>query len=290
MQKLGPNLFLVAGVPTIEKTPTQAVLVAPPLTTCAHARQLLDQARQAGDRPAQVSALTDWGAATLASGDVQNALLLLEPAHKLACELGDQARETDALYNLGKAARLAGQSARAQQCLGQVVSTARAAGDRFAEKLALEQLGKVYASQGETLREIAAYEQALELSRAVGHRQHQADLLWTLAVLHAQEGHREKAAALGKAAHLIFVQLGHPSAGLLDDALQAFSREGEAPISSAEPIGPATVQVSSKVPTGDNKQTERRNVRVPAHVPFKRKLAGSKGSKCVIRAYPPYHG
>jgi tetratricopeptide (TPR) repeat protein len=235
IQRLGNNLFLVAGVSVeaaeaaqIRATPFSTVALAG--TACKQAQLLLEKARAAGDRRGMATALTDLGAITLENGYAQNALLFLEAALKQAQQLGDPAVEADACYHVGKAARAAGQAARAADYLGQALVSSRRLRDRFAEKLTLEQLGKLFASQGDAVRTIAAYEQAIALAQQLGHGQHEADLLWTLAIHHADAGRREQAVRLAQTALERFAELDHPSVSVLSDHLQRYQQEGSATV------------------------------------------------------------
>ena len=76
----------------------------------ALAEQLLEAARQSGDRSKEAAALIDLGIVTMNEGDLKKAVAHLEKAVELGRQLGNKAREIDALHNLGYALLAAGSS------------------------------------------------------------------------------------------------------------------------------------------------------------------------------------
>jgi tetratricopeptide (TPR) repeat protein len=219
-QKVGPGLFLVAGIEP--RAPGSEVPQGSPRE---QAEQLLSAARQSGNRGAEATALTDLGISYQRSGDARRAVAHLEEALAIASQLGDPARENDVRDNLGLALLAAGQPQRALELLEQVLAYARNAGDRFQEKITLDHVGIVFANVREYARAIAAYERALALAREVGDRQHQADLHWYLAILHAEMGQREQAIALAEASLALFEQMGSPYVDWLTEQLGKYRRD-----------------------------------------------------------------
>jgi tetratricopeptide (TPR) repeat protein len=221
---LGPNLFLVAGVgPGTAGAAAEAPVQEAPREP---AEQALAAARQAGDRRAELAALTDLGIICLREGDAPRSAALLEEALPLARQLGDPSRESDVVNNLGLAVLAAGQPGRALELFNLALASARAAGDGFAEKAALVHLGLAFSAMGDFPRALAYLEHALTLARSLGDRQHEADLLWYVAIQYAEMGRRDQAVAQAQAAVDLLGKRGHPQAGWLAEQLQKY-RHGE---------------------------------------------------------------
>ena len=226
-QPIGSNLFLLSGL-----EPVAAPGAAEPFPTEANpgdqAAHLLTAARQAGDRPAEVSALTDLGIAWMRGGQPRRAVELLEEALALARQLGDGSGECDVLTNLGLPVLAIGQPRRALEILEQALALARAAGNRFGEKIALEKLGMLYAALHDNTQALAHYDQALALARQVGDRKHEAELLWDLAIENAELGQREQAIRLAQCSIEIFQDLGNPHTGWLANHVEKYRQGGMA--------------------------------------------------------------
>jgi tetratricopeptide (TPR) repeat protein len=195
------------------------------------AEQLLTEARRAGDRAAEASALTDLGVLALDAGDNLRAVACLEEALALAKVLGNQAQESDVLPNLGLALLRTGQHERASHCMEQALMLARAAGDQYAEKFALERMGTVQAVRGDLPGAIRSLAGALTLARTLDDRQHGADLLWHIAIRLAECGQREQALAHGQAAIRLLESLGKPEARVYDEHLEKYQwGDGDSPL------------------------------------------------------------
>jgi tetratricopeptide (TPR) repeat protein len=229
IRKIGAGLFLVSGV-------TDAAPENPPPPMDGNPQQqaehMLAAARQAGDRPREVAALTDLGIAATRSGDARRAASALQEAVQIAQQLNDAVAENDARVNLGLALLAVGQPAQAVEALERVRSSAHAAGNRFQEKLALDHLGIVFVNVRDPARALTAYEQALALARGVGDRQHQADLLWYIAIQHAELQRRDQALAFAQEALAMYQAIGSPAVDILQEHLQKY-RTGDA----AAPLG-----------------------------------------------------
>ena len=223
VQRLGKNLFLVAGVRGQEAGPQAEPTPGDPRQA---AERLLAAARAAGDRRREVTALTDLGIVTLRECDARRALALHEEALALARGLGDRSAEGEVLANLGLAALAARQPRRALEHLEQAVAYAREAGDRLTEKAALDGLGQVYAGSRAPAKAVSFFGQALAVARDVGDRQHQATLLWQLAIQQAELGRRDAAVARGQEGVELLGAMGRPQAASFADALQRYRLDG----------------------------------------------------------------
>jgi tetratricopeptide (TPR) repeat protein len=233
LRKIGPNLFLANGLdlPTPAQAPAgpqQAPAQAQPTQANpgAQAERLLAAARRAGDRGAEVSALTDLGIVYTRTDQAARAIGILEEALRGARQLGDRGRECDVLGNLAVAVLTAGQPERALELLEQNLALARAAGDRFEEKLALERQGNALATLHDPTRARAAFDQAFTLAREAGDRQHQAELLWLIAIQDAETGQRETAILGAQTAIDLFKKTRSPAVGWLVETLRRY-RSGE---------------------------------------------------------------
>ncbi len=207
---------------------------------------MLAEARQAGDRNKEASALADLALINLHEGHVQKAIPLLEQALPLARDLGDQSREGDLLADLGLAMLFAGQYQRALTLSEQALMIGRERKDRFAEKMALDRLGQTYAKLGDGARALAAFGQALAISRALGDGKHETELLWLIGILYAEMGRTNEAIASAQACVDRLQELGNPRAALYAEHLRRF-RSGEAVLG---PNGSAGSQSASWTGTG----------------------------------------
>src|SRR5687767_7247127 len=90
------------------REPVAAEVDVPPGSPGEQAERALAVARTAGDRRAEVLALTDLGVALARDGAPARAVTVLEEALGSARQLGDRARECDVVGNLGWAVLLLG--------------------------------------------------------------------------------------------------------------------------------------------------------------------------------------
>jgi tetratricopeptide (TPR) repeat protein len=199
-RRLGKGLFLVSGIEAAVATPGEEEPLPPMGCPRARGEQLLAEARKAGDRRAEATALTDLAIMSLSENDAPGAVRRLEEALAIVRQLGDKAREADVLSNLGQTALSAGQPGQARALFEQTLVLARETGDRFTEKLALERLGLAFSALGDHTRALALFGQALPLARAAGDRTHEANLLWHQGVQYAEMGGRDQAVAQARAA------------------------------------------------------------------------------------------
>jgi tetratricopeptide (TPR) repeat protein len=233
-EKLGPNLFLVAGAQPPEHeadrrdkpggSPTTTAS-APPTTVHPRqqAQEMLEAARRGGDRLAELTALLDLGAACHRTGDPRSGATYLEEALTLAKELGDRSLESDVLGNLALAVLGLGQPGRALELIEAALACARASGDRFQIKASLDAAGDASSGMRQPQRALAAYSEALALARELGDRPHQAELLWRVAIQHAELGDRAQALANGQAAIDLLRELGNPQVEMLSGHLHNYA-------------------------------------------------------------------
>src|SRR5262249_25872053 len=130
-QRLGPNLFLVGGLPGQRTQSSAAGQPLPSTEGCPrqHAEHLLTAPRHSGDRAKEAAALTDMGIIVLSEGDARGAITWLEQALALTRELGDTAKESDVIGNLGMAALTVQQPLRAREMFEHSLAHARSTGD-----------------------------------------------------------------------------------------------------------------------------------------------------------------
>jgi tetratricopeptide (TPR) repeat protein len=223
IQKLGQNLFLVAGLES--QADKRATVQAPSSNgECprAHAEALLTAARQTGARDKEATALTDLGMIQLTEGDAPGAIASLEKALAITREIGDKARESDVVGNLGMAMLAVRQPERARALFEQELAHARATGDRFAEKVALERLGLAAGNLRNFNGALGLFEQALALARQLGDRHQEANLLWYQGIQYAELGQRDPAIAKAEESVALFKTLGRPQANSYGASLQKY--------------------------------------------------------------------
>jgi tetratricopeptide (TPR) repeat protein len=254
LQKVGHNLFLISGIkPAVPKNG----LAPGPTQGCPteQAKQLLDEARQAGDTRAEAAALTDLAATFLLSKQIPQSIPLLEQALTLARQIGARAVEADALGNLGLALLATNQVPQARQVLEQTLAYAREGNDPVAEKLTLERLGVACSRLRDHAGAFGCFEQGLALAQRLGDRKHEGELLWYLAIEHAEMGHRGEAMARAHAAVEILQELKRPEAGALASDLRQYEREETAawPVApgAAGPAVPGSFVVSASAAPAD---------------------------------------
>jgi tetratricopeptide (TPR) repeat protein len=231
VQRLGKNLHLLWGVKRAARSAQAAPAQRPECARLYHearltAERMLQEARAAGDRAREASALADLGAIYRQQGNTEAAIAVLGEALTLARQLGDRGRQSDILGTLGLLTLAAGHAQRALELFTLELAAARQAGDRYAEKLALERVGLAHVRLKQHAEALTAFGQALALARAVGHRQHQADLLWSLGIAHAELGQRDQAVAQAQAAVTLMQEMGSPQAAVFAEQLQRYRAGG----------------------------------------------------------------
>ena len=200
-QAIGDRLLLVAGAEAlpassqIPRSPNAAEGTEELGCPIALAEQLLEAARQTGDRARETAALVDLGVVTMHEGDLRRAITHLDNALSLARELNDREREIDALNNLGYALLATGQAPAARRILEAALALARQVGDPYAEKLVVERLGMAHANLRDATGALNLAAQALEMTRAKGDRQQETRVLWNMAIAHADLNQRDRAIA-----------------------------------------------------------------------------------------------
>jgi tetratricopeptide (TPR) repeat protein len=225
IQKLGQNLFLVAGLESQADGRATAQAQTPSSSgDCprAHAEALLETARRTGAREKEATALTDLGMIQLTEGDAQGAIASLEKALAITREIGDTARESDVLGNLGMAMMAVRQPERARVLFEQDLAHARATNNRFAEKVALERLGLAAGSVRNFSGALGLFDQALSLARQLGDRHQEANLLWYQGIQYAELGQREPAIAKAEESIALFRTMGRPQANSYGAYLQKY--------------------------------------------------------------------
>ena len=227
-QAIGDRLLLVAGAHAAPAAsqPAQSPDAAPETeelgSPVAFAEELLEEARQTGDRARETAALVDLGIVTMNEGDLKKAVSHLDKALSLARELNDREREIDALNNLGFALLATGQAPAARRALEAALVLARQVGDPYAEKLVVERLGMAHANMRDPFGALNLAAQALEMARAKGDRQQETRVLWNIAIAHADLNQREEATARAQESVDLLRQLGKPEASWYGAQLQRY--------------------------------------------------------------------
>ncbi|HEV3164227.1 MAG TPA: tetratricopeptide repeat protein [Isosphaeraceae bacterium] len=243
-QKIGKNLFLVSGVePKRSKAEPEPASLGCPRK---EAERLLAEARQAGDRPKEATALTDLGIILRNEGDAQRAVMFLEQALPLVRAVEDRSRESDVLGSLGLAVLTVGHFPRkALEIFEQELTLAREAGNRYAEKLALEHLGIAQGSLRNPAAALTFYEQALVMAREIGDRLHQTNLLWQQCIQYAELGVRDAAIAKGQAAIDLMRSMGRPHAEWYENHLRRYRAGGPGASLGGTAAGPSQGSTAS---------------------------------------------
>ena len=212
---------------------------------------MLADARAAGDRRREATALTDLAIMSMSERAPDNAVGLLEEALRLAGALDDRALEADVRLQLALAALMLHDPRQAHDLLHEVLSYARERGDRFTEKTAFDYLGLTFAKARDPLSARASYEQALAIACKTGDREHEANLLWHIAIQHAELGQRDQAVSRAQQAVFLFHALGKPESRAFSEHLERYRADETRGTLEACPTGsPAAAR------TGSNGKTE----------------------------------
>lgn len=258
-QAIGDRLLLVAGVktaPASPQPPDAAGATEDLGCPVALAEQLLEAARQTGDRARETAALVNLGAVTMNEGDLGKAIAL-EKALSLARELNDREREIDALNNLGYALLARGQAPAARRTFEAALVLARQVGDPYAEKLVVERLGMAYANMHDARGALDLAAKALEMTRAMGDHQQETRVLWNLAIAHADLNQSDQAVARAQESIDLLRKLGKPEATWYGAQLQRYRMDfaglgSDSPASSSAimtggPMGASVMTVAQPV-------------------------------------------
>ena len=188
----------------------------------ALAEQLLEKARQEGDRSREAAALIDLGIVVMNDGDLNKAVTHLDKAILLARELGDRAREIDALHNLGYALLAMGQPRAARQVLQNALPLVRQTGRPIRREAHPGATGHGPREPGDPAGALALANQALEMTRTLGDRQQEIRLLWNQAIAYADMNQRDQAMARGQESVDLLRKLGKPEASWYGAQLQRY--------------------------------------------------------------------
>ena len=161
------------------------------------ARRLLAAARLAGDRVAELAALTDLGAMAARPPEPRSALAPLGEAIRLAVALGERAREGEALGFLGLAWLNAGEPTNALEPLARSMEIARSSEDPHAESTACYRLALALACHGLAADAGALLDRGIELARSAGSPNQEALQLWSRAICHDELYRRSRGGRAG---------------------------------------------------------------------------------------------
>jgi tetratricopeptide (TPR) repeat protein/transcriptional regulator with XRE-family HTH domain len=165
-------------------------------------------ARAAGDRRAELRALTNLGRTHLKQGRNERAAQRHEQALEIATAIGDRSAELNALVGLGHNHLLQGRYPEAAERLSRARELAHGTGHPTIELNALIGLGWLHRQLGEYERAFEAFTRAQELAHATGNRSSEVDALTGLGWQHRQQGNRSEALASFEEAHRIAHAIG----------------------------------------------------------------------------------
>ncbi len=155
--------------------------------------QVLEIARETGDRCGEAEALGNLGMAYANLGETRRAIEYYERRLEITRETGDRRGEGMAVGNLGIAHGQLGETRRAMEYYEQHLEIARETGDRRGEGTTLGNLGIAYKDLGEPRRAMEYYEQHLEIARETGDRRGEGNALGNLGIAHGQLGETRRA-------------------------------------------------------------------------------------------------
>jgi tetratricopeptide (TPR) repeat protein len=155
--------------------------------------QVLERAREAGDRGLEGLAESGIGNMLLELGRNEAARERLQRAHRLAREAEDQVSECRALGRLGDLAFHLGQYEDAQRQFERHAAHARELGDKSIEANAALRLGNVAWARGRTEDERTSIERYRVLSREIGSRSSEALALHNLGDMWVLVGRHDRA-------------------------------------------------------------------------------------------------
>ena len=285
-QSIGTRVFLIADLasakPDARIAPAAVGVSGTEELGCpiALAEQLLEAARQSGDRSREAAALVDLGIIVMNEGDPKKAVAHLEKAVQLSRQISEKARELDALNNLGYALLYAGQPSVARQVLEAGLGLARQLGDPYAEKLIMERLGSSHVNMSDPLGALSLFDRALEMTRSAGDRQQETRILWSQAIAHADINQRDQ--AIGKAEESIDLlrKMGKPEAAWYGAQLQRYRMDFAGLVGNG-PGGFGSTVVTSG-PMGGSVMTATPAVNDPASGPGLLRMAVS-ATKAMMR-------
>jgi tetratricopeptide (TPR) repeat protein/transcriptional regulator with XRE-family HTH domain len=156
---------------------------------------VIEAARQAGDRIAEATALTDLGEIQQLIGDYPLAAASLTRALELYRDLGDRLGEASALNELGIVQLTINDHPAAISSHAEALALYVELGNRAGEASALNELGLVQRANGDYLAATVSHERALRLYTELGIRLGQASALNRLAQMQRSIGEYPQAAA-----------------------------------------------------------------------------------------------
>src|SRR5450755_251369 len=212
-------------------------------------------ARQAGDRAAEATALTNLAGVHLRQGGHQEAAGLLQQALAHCRETGHRAGEVHALNSLGFARLRQGRFQQAIAVSREALSICRETHDPGGEAFALSNLGDAALRQGRYDEAARDLRHALALFRDLGAGAAEAWCLATLGDLYVRQDRHQQAGSYRRRAMILFREAGHPSR-----AAEALNGFGEALLATGRP-DQARVQHAAALDlacqTGDQAQQAR---------------------------------
>lgn len=148
---------------------------------------------QGSDQTLMIEAMNNQALVYQATGQLRQALRLLEQTLLLFHSMGDHAGEAEAYNNLGSTYNALGQRQQALDSYRQALPLFRMIGDRTGEAATLNNLGLVYSDVGQWEQAIDQYQQALPILREVGHRAGEAATLSNLGLVYDLMGQKQSA-------------------------------------------------------------------------------------------------
>jgi serine/threonine protein kinase/predicted ATPase len=168
----------------------------------------LAQARETGDRLAELRSLLQLGVVHRYIGQLEASQLHCEQALAVAAQAVARDDEATILRFLARVYHEQGRTDEAQSLYERAVALAREAANRKEEGLALGNLATLLADRGPTDQARVLYEQSLVIALETGDRRGEAMHLGNLAAMHRELGHLDSARTLCQQAVALAQEIG----------------------------------------------------------------------------------
>jgi tetratricopeptide (TPR) repeat protein len=185
--------------------------------------------RESGNRVDERNVLGNLGTAYAQLGDLQKALHFYEQQLELCREFGDRLGAANALGDLGVTYRRLGDVSKAVELLEQQLAISSEIADPRGKSTALGNLGNAYFELGDQLRAFNSYQEQVDIARKIGDRRSQAVGLYNMARVRAAAGEFDEAVRLGKASHLIQLEIEDPRAASVKAKIDQWQRKLASP-------------------------------------------------------------
>jgi tetratricopeptide (TPR) repeat protein len=192
-----------------------------------HHERALTLYRQAGDRAGEATALSDLGDVEGKLGQHRRAIAHLQGALTLLRQLGNRTGEAWALDSLGTVHTRLNALAAATDCYQQALAIHRETGDRHGETWALNGLGEAAHAAAHAAESLTHHAAALAIATSTGDRYQQARAHAGLGKAHQIVADIARAREHYRQSLSLFVDLGMPEAGEIQNRLAALVVAGD---------------------------------------------------------------